>query len=34
MGRRGAVGVIAAGVVEDLKNTYLVGRPDLPVITE
>lgn len=26
--------VIAAGVVEDLKNTYLVGDADIPVITE
>ena len=26
--------VIAAGIVEDLKNTYLVADPDLPVITE
>ncbi len=26
--------VIAAGVVEDLKATYLVADPDLPVITE
>lgn len=26
--------VIARGVVEDLKNTYLIADPDLPVITE
>ena len=26
--------VIAAGVVEELKNTYLVADPDLPMITE
>ncbi len=26
--------VIAAGVVDDLKSTYLVANPDLPIITE